>query len=324
MFACIVFQHDRKNEKDQSFTMAGPSDFCVVDDKENDLHEAMFTRPFVVPPGEEHIPKLIGDVVKNHKDTLDKHIAGGMTALKAVAEQHKGKETFNGGHCSRSFELKPPLKYDLPNVDISEVSHERGLVRVFQAEKLSMNGKAFSLHGTAGFAVVLRGWVVVAVLQQELITGEQDVMKWLQQEKEKAIEDIPRAVLGPGDAMFVPYGSVGVMMGLSEKRSTAVTVVEEAKGRPNKKKDSSVDEIEYIATAWLPCYSVKDADYLPAVRRSVLARLQHCSADMSAPFKSCESWKNYMSFMQQAQERDDDAEKKEEEGRRASRQTNSP
>lgn len=294
-----VFSHDEK--PDVGMTCAGAIDFTAVDDEGPYMLES-FDRPRAVnlPHNFVGLGGVLKKLCEANRVDLTKIHDDGISTLKVEQKQKNAttgkQEKIVSRHCFKSFKLKQAFSWTInENCSLSEFSCERGISRIFECERFSMNPESFALHATAGLIVVLKGTVSIVVLDRDSIASEMDIGRYLSALNDDSLNDECICIAEEGRAVWVPFGHVAVMVGMASCRST-LSANTDSRGRP-KQTGKDAPEREFVQTLWLSCHSSDNATMESYVRNSVMARLQSQKSSLPPSFENLGSWQTWHSIM---------------------------
>ena len=295
VIAPIAYGHDQA-EADVQLTLGGALDFDAVGDDGPYSVEQFENRARGVnlPADFGGLGGMLRRLTEASKPELTKIANDGINHLKISKVCPITKEKKIARHCFKSMKLKTPWSWALNDgCSLSEMPCERVISRIFEVERFSMSPDTFPLNGTAGLLVVLSGVVCVMVLSADMIAEEMDIHRYLNSIKDDVLSDEAVAIVGAGRAVWIPFGHVAVLCGLSANRSTLDKNMD-SRGRPKVVKDA---EREFCNTLWIGCYGQDDAKNEASIRNSVMARLQSQKSSLPSSFETLANWQTWHSIM---------------------------
>ena len=294
----VVLKHDG----DDSFPVLTITDLANIEVVCDDEVEAsQFENPVCVTGKEKGLSKKLRDFVDLHEEEFKVMLKQGIDKLQPGPQQ-KGKKEEPSHFCMRSYGFKEPFTYDFcPNgKNLSENPAVRGLFRVFQVNEFSMDARSFPCHGVGGFVVCLTGTITITLVPPDIADDESDLVRYLADGKDPALAGCVRVLMTPGTSVYVPFGFIGCIVGISEHRKSKDDEPEEAgekRGRPKKSETSSKDEKEYCSSLFLPCFSTDGSKFKEETVRSVMARLALSKAYLPSRWQEMEGWQVWHSVM---------------------------
>ena len=292
-----VWEHDRQNEDEEEtepdITFTGHGRFNLMDE-ESAKGTSDFETPRPMNKNWPYFAQLLAALKDNHSSDLQKLEKQDIQPL----ETPQGKEKKKPCHCFRSFSLVEHVDWKVSEgLQLSDIETSRAFLRVGEAEKFSMSKESFCIHGTGGLLVQRTGEAMVIVVDEDHAAEIQDWDTYLKNLPQKDAEppfdkSSCKVVLTPDIGIWVPFGSIAIVLYLSGDRSTK-TVKKDKSGRPSKAKEPSR---EFGSCVWLPCLNSQDAVGNDDMIRSVMCRLLTADAVIPQAFKQAGyvAWKQKM------------------------------
>ena len=161
--------------------------------------------------------------------------------------------------------------------------------------KFNVDQEAWPWKGIPMFLRMIEGSASIQVLgAHELEQAGSDVMPWLKERATADLAAVPTCKLEAGESIWLPYGSLPLIIGLDETENGL------AKGVDRKSKSKPLDSknLPYISYALVPAFDTSLTLDSAKLKGIVRASLALSSAWLPASIKSSEDFKAWQKSLE--------------------------